>query len=232
MDLNWAVDDRSGECLGPAGGKSAALGCFRVLWGWDPAPLGRDRTVSSGTRPMPAPTAAPAPKAIPLCEPFGLWPYSPHPPLWHHSVRTTRASPPVERDMCTGPVSLADVFPGPGVCPVRCLVVSGRASVVHHLSTGPHRVAGSNEFLSEFRRVGARESWTRGWCNVGPPLALGLRGAMCPRPVCGPLGPSGGPMPLRFLWGHAGAGGHRSSSGHVPAATPTPGPPRFGPNCW
>ena len=54
-----------------------ALGCSGV---GNPAPLGRDRTVSSGTRPMSAPTAAPALAAIPLSESFGLWPYSPQPP--------------------------------------------------------------------------------------------------------------------------------------------------------
>ena len=120
-----------------------------------------------------------------------------------------------------GQFSLADVSPGPGVCPGRCLVNSGRASVVHHPSTGPHKVAGGNEFLSEFRRVGARESWTRGCCNVGPPLALGLRGTTCPRPVCGLLGPSGGPMPLRFcgaMPGRVGIG--------LPAVTYLR-PPRF-----
>ena len=46
--------------------------------------------------------------------------------------------------------------------------------------------------------------WTRELVNsciqwtVGPPLALGLRGTESPRPVCGSLGPSGGPMPLCF----------------------------------
>ena len=80
--------------------------------------------------------------------------------------------------------------------------------------------------------------WTRELVNsciqwtVGPPLALGLRGTESPRPVCGSLGPSGGPMPLCFGGAMPGLGGYRPSSNHIPAATPTPGPPRYGPILW
>ena len=73
--------------------------CLRVLLGWDPSPLGRDRTASSVAWPMSAPKATPRPntatlalKASPLCEPFGLWPDSPRCPIPHLSVRIYRAS--------------------------------------------------------------------------------------------------------------------------------------------
>ena len=236
VDLNWGVDGRSGECLRDQQEAYpppwSTFGCSGV---------GIPRRWAGTALCPPGRGLCRHPRQLLPLRQFlyasllAYGPIPPHPPFWHQSVRTTRAFPTEERDMRTGPVFSRRSLPliGPGVCPRRCSVISGRASVLHRLSTRPHKLSGVvTNFWPNFhiQRVGARESWTRGWCNVGPPLALGLRGTTCPRPVCGPLGPSGGLVPLRFLWGHAGAGGHWSSSGHVPVATPTPGPPRYGPN--
>ena len=124
VDLNWVVDDRSGECLGPAGGKSAALGCFRVLWGWDPAPLGRDRTVSSGMRPMSAPTAAPAPGQFLYAS---LLAYGPIPPPSAHLalLSSDRQGFPSPESVAhaTGQSLVSGVLPGSGQRgPWRCSV--------------------------------------------------------------------------------------------------------------
>ena len=61
--LNRGFFGRFGGSPGDtAGTLSAAPECPWAPWGWDPAPLGRDHTVSSGMRPMSAPTATPAPQ--------------------------------------------------------------------------------------------------------------------------------------------------------------------------
>ena len=91
---------------------TAALGCLWVLWGWNPTPLGRDRTASSVAWPMSAPKATPRPNTATLALKLnasllasGLIP--PRCPISHLSVQVYTASP-------QGWVSV-----GPGTQPAR-----------------------------------------------------------------------------------------------------------------
>ena len=102
--LNRGFFGRFGGSPGDtAGTLSAAPGCPWAPWGWDPAPLGRDHTVSSGMRPMSAPTATPAPQDE--SPQASLWPQARTPPnfvLVTHSVQFGMASPPLPYALSEG----------------------------------------------------------------------------------------------------------------------------------
>ena len=99
-----------------------------------------------------------------------------------------RFSLPRRRAYATGQCLVSGALPGSGQRgPGRCSVAQGRSW--YATTSKPH---------SLLVRVGDACVPGPGGVKPGPALALGLRGTTCPRPVCGPLGPSGGPMPLRF----------------------------------
>ena len=128
------------------------------------------------------------PWVIPLCESFGLWPYfPPRPPFGVTQFGPPGLSP--SGHMQRAGFSLLDVLPASGQR------VSTAVLGVHGGGSGAPPLSTPLKFC--WVGWGARESWTRGG-KRGPTLALGLRGTTCPGPVCGPLDPCGGPMPLCF----------------------------------
>ena len=128
VDLNWGVDGRSGECLWDQQGAYpppwSAFGCSGV---------GIPRRWAGTALCPPGRGLCRHPRQLLPLRQFlyasllAYGPIPPHPPFWHHSVRTTRAFPPEERDMRTGPVFSC-----------RCLPRAGRVSraVLGYLGKG------------------------------------------------------------------------------------------------